>query len=365
MTNFKFSNKKGFTLVELMVVVLIIGILLALLFPAVQAARNMTRRTQCTNNLRQIGLGLNNFESHNGGFPKNHQILKTTPSVMMAILPYMEEENTYKLWNRTAAMTDSSNDAFRLQVPSFIWCPSAPGTNADRFVYSGGNSPSSTATVKSRPADYAMIHRELDADDGITYSTPLGPNSENALVPTDNFTDGLQNTIIFHEHAGLPRKYANGEYVETLDSSVSCANAWTGWNSSPAAISGYWCFLRDSSSANKWSTTHPSRSTTGQTVYGAYGAEVQDRQLLNVLNYGSAPYSFHAGGCNAQFADGHAAFVNERIVTTVYQYLSVANDGKPAKATETKMTSWPESWALNGSTCPDGTAPLTGKSNEW
>ncbi len=363
--NTVFSNRKGFTLVELMVVVLIISILIALLFPAVQAARSMTRRAQCANNMRQIGLGLCNFESHNGGFPKNHQILKSTPSTLVAILPYMEESNVYKMWNRSAAMTDSENDAFRLQVPNFIWCPSAPGSIGDRFVYSAGNSPGGTTVFKSRPADYSLVHREIDADDGIKYSTPLGPNSENALVPVDNFVDGLQNTIIFHEHAGLPKKYDNGEFFENWDPTTSCAFAWTGWNSSPAAINGYWCYLRDSSTG-KWSTSNPSRSTVGQSIYSAYSAaEVQGRQLLNVMNYGSSPYSFHTGGCNAQFADGHAAFVNERIVTTVYQYLSIADDGKPAKATEVKMTAWPESWALNGSTCPDGTAPQTGRTGEW
>lgn len=354
--------RTGFTLVELMVVVLIIGILISLLFPAVNAARNMTRRAQCANNMRQIGLGLLNFEQTNGGFPKNHQMMRTTPSVMMAILPYMEEQNIHKMWNSSVAISDDKNKPFRLQVPNFIWCPSAPGTAGDRYVYNGGNSPSSTTLAQCRPADYAMIHRELDADDGIKYSTPLGPaDSASGTVPVDNFTDGLQNTIIFHEHAGLPRVFENGVQTATLASTDSCANSWTGWNSSPAAIAGYWCFPANSSGG--WSLTFPAKNTEGVSVYAAHGLDVQDRRLLNVTNNSSTPFSFHANGCNTQFADGHVAFVNERIVTTIYQYLSVANDGQPAKSSDVKTTVWPaDEW---GDPCPDGTSPLSARAREW
>src|SRR3954469_1594045 len=86
----------GFTLVELLVVIAIIGVLVALLLPAVQAAREAARRMQCTNNLRQLGLALHNYHDVNLTFPLNYRpVAGGTYSWMQAILPYIEQQNLY------------------------------------------------------------------------------------------------------------------------------------------------------------------------------------------------------------------------------------------------------------------------------
>src|SRR5689334_1255126 len=87
---------RAFTLVELLVVIAIIGVLVALLLPAVQAAREAARRMQCGNNLRQLGLALQNYHDVNQTFPLNYRpVVGGTYSWMQAILPYIEQQNLY------------------------------------------------------------------------------------------------------------------------------------------------------------------------------------------------------------------------------------------------------------------------------
>src|SRR5947208_3433039 len=90
------ARRAGFTLVELLVVIAIIGVLVALLLPAVQTAREAARRSQCTNNLRQMAIGLHNYHDVNQSFPLNYRPVTAGPySWMQAILPYIEQANLY------------------------------------------------------------------------------------------------------------------------------------------------------------------------------------------------------------------------------------------------------------------------------
>jgi prepilin-type N-terminal cleavage/methylation domain-containing protein len=117
-------SPKAFTLVELLVVIAIIGILIALLLPAVQAARESARRSQCANNLKQIGLATHNY----------HDVKNALPPVRIAggsglatyfvlILPYMEQQNAYELWNVNQRYADQSAPARQAQIASYF-CPS-------------------------------------------------------------------------------------------------------------------------------------------------------------------------------------------------------------------------------------------------
>ena len=117
------SRTKGFTLIELLVVISIIAVLIALLLPAVQSAREAARRAQCVNNLKQIGLGLFNYESANGVFPpgyidyQNNPIF--TPDLDMGpgwgwaamLLPYVEQQPLYNAINFSLGITVASNPA--------------------------------------------------------------------------------------------------------------------------------------------------------------------------------------------------------------------------------------------------------------
>jgi prepilin-type N-terminal cleavage/methylation domain-containing protein/prepilin-type processing-associated H-X9-DG protein len=138
------NPKSGFTLVELLVVITIIGILIALLLPAVQAAREAARRTQCTNNLKQIGLGLLNYENAAGTLPPGGTVGRVGmygSSWIVRILPYCEQKNIYDQFDFLGSgppsnpgsgcvgwLNDNPHNSALLQnvVFAFLKCPSSP-----------------------------------------------------------------------------------------------------------------------------------------------------------------------------------------------------------------------------------------------
>ncbi|MCA9270892.1 MAG: DUF1559 domain-containing protein [Planctomycetales bacterium] len=118
----------GFTLVELLVVIAIIGILVALLLPAVQSAREAARRMQCKNNIRQLGLGLHTYHEANGEFPFGSTYTTTTSTVTWAtrILPHIEQQNLYDLFDFDVAITHVNNTKALTTIVKAFTCPSDP-----------------------------------------------------------------------------------------------------------------------------------------------------------------------------------------------------------------------------------------------
>ena len=131
-------RRNGFTLIELLVVIAIIAVLIALLLPAVQQAREAARRTQCKNNLKQIGLALHNYLEVHTTFPPSFCFSTAGSwSVHGRILPYMEQASAYSQVRLDRDWADPFNEAThvaQLRVPSYV-CPSDP--NGDRMHYAG------------------------------------------------------------------------------------------------------------------------------------------------------------------------------------------------------------------------------------
>src|ERR1700761_2977133 len=122
--------RKGFTLVELLVVIFIIGILIALLLPAVQAARESARKAQCSNNLKQLGLGFLNFESDNRGLPARRFNTATQGEAGWGVflLPYIEQEPLAFAYQWQYDCFDPNNQAVtQTQIATFV-CPSTTRT---------------------------------------------------------------------------------------------------------------------------------------------------------------------------------------------------------------------------------------------
>lgn len=134
-SRFGFRHRKGFTLIELLVVIAIIAVLIALLLPAVQQARESARRTQCKNNMKQIGLAFHNYHGDSNQFPKPAIITVSvatgfrfgqTMSWGTAILPYMDQATVYNLYNANVSCYDPVNAAAVITPINAFTCPSTP-----------------------------------------------------------------------------------------------------------------------------------------------------------------------------------------------------------------------------------------------
>src|SRR5687767_12301195 len=122
----RLQSRGGFTLVELLVVIAIIGVLVALLLPAVQAAREAARRSQCVNNLKQIGLAVHNYHDSSKGLPPSSMGGRGAVTWMIYILPAMEQTAGFDLWDVEQSYYSASQTARELQIPAY-YCPTRRG----------------------------------------------------------------------------------------------------------------------------------------------------------------------------------------------------------------------------------------------
>ncbi|MFO0957840.1 MAG: DUF1559 domain-containing protein [Isosphaeraceae bacterium] len=129
------GRRRGFTLIELLVVIAIIGVLIALLLPAVQQAREAARRIQCTNNLKQLGLALHNYENANGSLPPSQVLVQvgtasptwaTSWGVSARLAPYMEQGALYNSMNFNLKYSDPVNTTVSYLQVGYLLCPSEP-----------------------------------------------------------------------------------------------------------------------------------------------------------------------------------------------------------------------------------------------
>ena len=215
-------KRPAFTLIELLVVMSIISILVSLLLPAVQRAREAARRSQCLNNMKQIGLALQNYESTYGGFPPGwvganpgigHDIFgKNGFGWGTFILPYLDQGNLYRQFDFNLSISDysalpvSNSSLLKYRFPIFI-CPSDP--NPANFVFDeyGPDEPDDAPdgdenpiVIETGPTSYLGLYgiHEFNGSDGVQCKD-TGPLYQNNMTTFGSITDGASNSAIIVE----------------------------------------------------------------------------------------------------------------------------------------------------------------------
>ena len=307
-------RRHGFTLVELLVVIAIIGILVGLLLPAVQAAREAARRMQCTNNLKQIGLSIHNYESAVKRLPAGSFLVNdATPHTVL--LPYLEGSNAFNLFNFNVSLNSSTlnSNAIKQTIPFYI-CPSAIARTG--FVWAGHG-------------DY-MQSMGSNAD----YTNKTGPFFRNSNTRFADVTDGLSNTAFFSEirrgpHPGgaassfVTIPITDSEYFSTA-TNVSDAS-WT------AAMRAVYPTATCNVAGQAWAYRGLQyyRGLTVATFYThTLTPNSRFRDCSGTANGHLAARSFHTGGVNIVRGDGSVSFASNSVDAAIWLAFGTINGGE-------------------------------------
>ena len=345
------APRPAFTLVELLVVIAIIGILIALLLPAVQAAREAARRMQCANNLKQIGLGLHNYHDSYNTFPFSYMVdIPDMASFPLGtnvqcwgtrILPYIEQQTISDQYNDSVpAINEATGMGFDpatviknvqlIQTPleAFV-CPSAPDGILAR-IYDAEVPPNALdpgvppmpLTWRAAPSDYSATSGVSGSYRAYAYANHPGlPNDIDGVLrpwaaPIDDsdmsriaqILDGTSNTCMVGERTGGPTIYLNGgkESNDPYDLLVPRANGG-GWG--------------DFLNGEHW---------LGGSLYDGAWADGGPCGINCTNRRADGFHSFHPGGCQFLLADGSVRFASESIEQYVLASMITRSGGETA-----------------------------------
>jgi prepilin-type N-terminal cleavage/methylation domain-containing protein/prepilin-type processing-associated H-X9-DG protein len=297
------KNRRGFSLIELLVVIAIIGVLVALLLPAVQAAREAARRTQCVNNLKQLALATLNYHDASGAFPLGGYLqpvyTRDDSSTngncwLVPVLPFLEQKPSYDAYNIQMNWGNLVNLTAHATGINTLWCPSDPSISrpavlpADSvfFAWEAAGYPNS---VTVQFCSYAA-----STGSWFVQTPPIVPNweainaSNNGLVHFQSdrrladITDGTSNTLLLGERGhgllGPDRR-----------------DTWHWWvGPSRVMFTAAW-------------PMNPQRKLSDGSVNA--GPIINANPSIFLLSASS----FHPGGCNFAFADGSVRFLKDTI----------------------------------------------------
>jgi len=286
----KRPSPRGFTLIELLVVIAIIAVLIALLLPAVQSAREAARRSQCVNNLMQLSIAMQNYESAHELLPPG--VVDPTSPIqsipkgyhigwVARILPYIERKNIFNNLNFMVGAYATENSTAGSMVISFLLCPS----DGSRF----------TSTLGGALTNYAGCYNDVEAP---IATTNTGIFFLNSKISHDDIPDGSSETIFLSEKVQAPTDLGwlsgTSSTLRNTDSAPKNFNRWAGVTSTPV---------------NPGGPTNANLPGAPPTLVGGFSSN-------------------HAGGANFAFGDGSVKFLKSSIRPSVYQCLGNRSDGQ-------------------------------------
>lgn len=341
----------AFTLIELLVVIAIIGVLITLLLPAVQQAREAARRSQCKNNLKQIALAMHNYHDSHNVFPYGHGMRNTAENPtkhafdcwFQLLLPYVDQANLYNQY-----MADNTTIIYSVPasiagtVVSSFACPSdpsAPGrggngvcNNSNTWAFHGSyiaNAGVGGLGGTTSAYAYTIANGVITppASGGLVSTTNkifVNPNGIFGFVSKINLrdvTDGASNTLLLSEGIIQPGRGRKLTVVDADEAGSSCGMSGAYWGG--AWYGGYGFSTAEVPNTSISDKRH---SCTTVTIPGAPGGAPCSP------GFGSGEYvnyarSYHIGGVQAALADGSVRFVNNNIDRQSWMKAGIRDDG--------------------------------------
>ena len=337
----KLSQKRGFTLIELLVVIAIIAILVALLLPAVQQAREAARRTQCKNNLKQIGLALHNYHDVHKTFPPGYIVDHgNLPNQMfdsvhttnvrhgwgwsMYALPFMDQAPLFQQLLSSGRgveeLVDTGNLLSRSVLSGYI-CPSSADSGDDRAGqsnYIGMNAVDQAFVTSSRAGNVRGTAIDAVADGAEVYDLD-GTFSRNSKIRIRDITDGTSNTIVVGERT---------KFLNVNDRRFNCKAGW-------------WIGTDRMATPNSQRMRADWEEFSGLGVLGITANGINSTVVTGnataldrsecVLGFNST----HVGGAQFVLGDGSVRFISENVdhnpgtaaADSIYENLAQRNDG--------------------------------------
>jgi prepilin-type N-terminal cleavage/methylation domain-containing protein/prepilin-type processing-associated H-X9-DG protein len=342
-------RRRGFTLIELLVVIAIIAVLIALLLPAVQAAREAARRIQCVNNLKQLGLGLMNYESSNGALPPQ-QVLQSAPTstttatllwhnswgVTSRLIPYMEQGPMYNAVNFVDKTSNAANVTVVSSTLNILLCPSEPnhqpftsGTSTsgvsnygwcagDWYVYGGMGNPGAPLT---RSAFTVNVSRRLAAiTDGLSQTAVASEGKVQTPIAGNCFGSASNGSMLFPPLTNpniIPDPNASIAIIQSIYSSCLQRGVigHTDWTYANSIYDGFTTALPPNTKVLVAPGIDLDVNTEDENNGGPTYAAVTAR-------------SYHPGGVNVLFCDGSVRFIKDSINYQTWRALGTIGSGE-------------------------------------
>ena len=325
------TDNRGFTLVELLVVIAVIGVLIALLLPAVQAAREAARNSQCKNNLKQIGLALHNYESATRQFPASFITPKGFPvnptsadswCVQARLLPYLEEGNLFDKAIFDLSYGAPENLQVKISRIATYMCPSE--VNDRMRLDSSGN-----------PEHYP-INYGVNLGDWFVWNPQSNQGGKGAFHPNSkithgSFLDGTSKTLAFAEVKAYTAYYRNAAsanpplptspaQVCTLGGDFKKDSGHTEWADARAHQTGFTAVFAPNTKVI---------CTVGGVNYDVDWNNQQEGKSGTVPTFAAVTArSYHPGGVNVLLMDGSVRSANENIELATWRGMSTRASGE-------------------------------------